>query len=67
MKDIINFYQFKETESDINFQMKANIENNHFDINKTNQIVTKKINLQINEINDLIKLLQKNEVKEISY
>ena len=63
MKEIIDFYKRKKTESDINYQMKANIENNYFDLSQITQKIKNKLNNQTKEINELIELLKKNEIK----
>ena len=33
MNEIINYYKIKKIDSDINYQMKSNIEINYFDLN----------------------------------
>ena len=43
MYEIIDFYKEKTKDCDINYQMKMNIENNIFDLTKTNQILIKKL------------------------
>ena len=61
MNEIINFYKTKTIESDINYQMKSNIENNFFNLSDLNQILLNKINVQIKEINEFIILLKQKE------
>ncbi len=45
--------------------MKANIENNCFDLTKIKDKIKKNLNNQINEINELLKILKINENKNI--
>ena len=65
MNEIINFYKKKKIESNINYQMKYNIENNNFDLNLIKQNIKNKLNIQINEINQLITILKSNENNKI--
>ena len=58
MNEIINFYKTKKTECDCNFQMKANIINNYFDLSQTKIIIEKNLQTQIKEINNLITLMK---------
>ena len=51
----------KKFESDINYQMKYNIENNIFNLNLIKQNIQNKLNIQINEINQLLTILKLNE------
>ena len=44
MCEIINFYKKKKIESDINYQMKYNIENNNFDLSLIQQNIKNKLN-----------------------
>ena len=61
--EIINFYKKKKNESDINYQMKANIQNNYFNLNEINKKIKYNLNTQTNEINKLINLIKMNEIK----
>jgi len=63
MNEIFNFYKRKKKVNDINYQMKANIENNHFNLLKTYQKLKININMQIKKINELIFLFRKNDIK----
>ena len=65
MNEIINFYKKKKIESDINYQMKYNIENNNFDLSLTKQKIQNKLNIQTNEINELITILKMSLNKSI--
>ena len=62
MNEIIIDYKNKLKENTLNYQMKANIIVNHFDLVEIKQIINDKINIQNEEANELIKLLKKNEV-----
>ena len=62
IKEIINFYKIKKSECDINYQMKANIENNFFDLNEIKQNITNNFSMQIKEIFNLITFLKKNDI-----
>ena len=61
MKDIINFYKNKELQCDINFQMKANIQNNIFNLSEEKKLIANKLNEQIKEINEFINLIKTSE------
>ena len=61
MNEIINFYKTKKIESDINYQMKANIEENYFDLSQHTQKIFNNLNMQIDKINELDKILKKKE------
>ena len=61
MREIINCYKAKEIRSEINHQMKSNIENNHFDLTQIKEKIVNKLNAHIKEINSIINLLKKNE------
>ena len=61
MNEIINFYKIKKIESDINYQMKANIEENYFDLSQNTQKIFNNLNMQIDKINELDKILKKKE------
>ena len=61
MKEIINFYKIKNSKSDLNYQMKANIEQNSFDLTETKQNISNKLNKQIKEINEIIKLIKQTK------
>ena len=63
MNDLIEFYKIKKIECDINYQMKANIENNFFDLNQSKQKLTEFFYMQIKEIQNLITILKRNEIK----
>ena len=63
MNEIFNFYKRKKSENDINYQMKSNIENNHFNLLETYKILKSNINMQINNMNELLFLFRKNEIK----
>ena len=65
MYTIINFYKRKKFDNDINYQMRANIENNCFNLNGINDKIKNNLNNQINEINELIKIIYNNEDKKI--
>ena len=65
MNEIINFYKIKKIESHINFQMKSNITNNYFNLNKIKQNIENKLSNQTKEINELKILLKKNEINNI--
>ena len=65
MNEIINFYKKKKIESDINYQMKYNIENNNFDLTLIKQNINNKLIIQTKEINQLIKILKLNENNNI--
>ena len=60
MKEIINIYKKKKSESSVNYQMKANIEINHFDLSQNNKNIniSNKINSQIKEIKDILKFFK---------
>ena len=64
MNEIIIFYKNKKNENNINYQMKANIENNYFDLTQIKQNITNNLNTQT--INDLLIFLKKNEIKNKS-
>ena len=61
MNEIINFYKTKKIESDINYQMKANIEENYFDLSQNTKNIFNNLNMQIDKINELDKILKKKE------
>ena len=62
MKEIINFYKIKNNESDLNYQMKANIKRNSFDLTEIKQNISNKLYKQIKEINDMVNFIkQKRE------
>ena len=65
INEIINFYKEKTKDCDINYQMKANIENNCFDLTETNQILMKKINSQIKIINELKNFFKIKEINNV--
>ena len=70
MNEIIYFYNEKKNNSDINYQMKANIQNNHFDYTQNYQKIINNLNNQIEEMKKLQNLLKTNEnnnniIKEI--
>ena len=65
MYEIINFYKKKKIKKDINYQMKYNIKNIIFDLNLIQQNIKNKLNIQINEINKLLKILKSNENNKI--
>ena len=48
MNEIINFYKKKKIESNINYQMKYNIENNNFDLTLIKQNIQNKLIIQKN-------------------
>ena len=62
MNEIIEFYKKKKIESDINYQMKANIINNYFDLTEIKQIIQNSLNNQKKKINKLKIFLQNNEI-----
>ena len=45
--------------------MKANIENNYFNLNEINEKIKYNLNIQTNKINELINLIKMNEIKNI--
>ena len=61
MNEIVNDYKNKIKNSALNYQMKANIQVNHFDLTEMKQKINNKINEQNKEINELIKLLKRRE------
>ena len=61
MNEIINDYKNKIKQSAVNYQMKANIQVNHFDLTEIKQKINNKISEQNKEINELIKLLKRRE------
>ena len=61
MKEIVSDYKNKIKKSELNYQMKANIQVNNFDLIEIKQKINKKISDQIKEINELIKLLKRKE------
>ena len=65
MYEIINFYKKKKIESNINYQMKYNIENNNFDLSLIKQNIKNKLNIQTKEIKEIITILKMNENKNI--
>ena len=67
MKEVINIYKTKKSETSLNYQMKANIEINRFDLSQTNKNICTKINAQIKEINDLINLFKTKEEEHNKY
>ena len=69
INEIINFYKIKKNESAINYQMKANIENNFFNLEQTKEIITYNLNIEQSEMNKLIQLLNElqNEPNSIYF
>ena len=63
MNEIINFYNIKTKENNINYQMKSNIGKNYFDLTQINEKIINNLNSQTKEINELIKLLKMKEFK----
>ena len=63
MNEMLKIYKRKKNENDINYQMKANIENNHFNLSKFYQILKNNLDIQLIKINELINLFRKNETK----
>ena len=61
MNEIVNDYKNKIKNSALNYQMKANIQVNHFDLTEMKQKINNKISEQNKEINELIKLLKRRE------
>jgi hypothetical protein len=61
LNELINVYKTKQKECSLNFQMKANIKINHFDLTEKKQIINAKINAQINEFKELIKIFKSKE------
>ena len=64
INEIINFYKNKKKENDTNYQMKANIENNYFDLTQTKKNLKNKLSEQINEMKEMINLLKNKEEKK---
>ena len=62
--EIINFYKKKKKENDTNYQMKANIENNSFDLTQIKQNIQNKFIEQIKEMKEMIKLFKQKEEKK---
>ena len=62
INEIINFYKIKKNESAINYQMKANIENNFFNLEQTKEIITYNLNIEQSEMNKLIQLLNEHAI-----
>ena len=58
LKELINVYKKKQSECSLNYQIKANVEINHFDFSQKKQIISNQINAQINAIEDLIKMFK---------
>ena len=61
LNELINVYNTKQKEYSLNYQIKANIEINHFDLTQKKQIINSKINAQINEFNELIQIFRSKE------
>ena len=61
IKELINIYKKNQSESTLNYQMKANIEINHFDLTQKMQNINSKFNAQIREINEIIKIFKSKE------
>ena len=61
MNEIVNDYKNKIKNSALNYQMKANIQVNHFDLTEMKQKINNKISEQNKEINEFIKLLKRRE------
>ena len=61
LNELINVYKTKQKECSLIYQMKANIEINHFDLTEKKQIINAKINAQIKEFNELIKIFRSKE------
>ena len=51
MKELVNDYKKKIKDSALNFQMKANIQVNHFDLGQIKPKINDKIKAQQNESN----------------
>ena len=64
INEILNFYKNKKKENDTNYQMKANIENNYFDLTQTKKNLKNKLSEQINEMKEMINLLKNKEEKK---
>ena len=60
-KEIINFYIKKINNNEFNYQMRANIENNSFDLSKIKEKIQQKINTQIKETNEML-MIFKNKI-----
>ncbi len=61
LKELINVYKKKQSECSLNYQIKANVEINHFDFSQNKQIIGTQVNAQINAIKDLIKMFKAKE------
>ena len=62
MKEIINFYKIKKLEKKLNYQMRFNIENNHFNLTQIHTFIKYNFNVQEKEINKLIKYFKLKEI-----
>lgn len=58
LEELVNDYKKKIKDSALNFQMKANIQVNHFDLGQIKPKITDKIKAQQNEINQIIKIFK---------
>ena len=58
---MIKFYKFKKIESDINYQMKENIENNYFDLTIIKEKMQINFGQQIKKLKEIITLFKINE------
>ena len=61
MNEIVNDYKNKIKQSAVNYQMKANIQVNHFDLTEIKQQINNKISVVNKDTNELIKLLKRRE------
>ena len=61
IKELVTDYKNKLSKSALNYQMKANIKVNHFNLAQINQKINDKITSQIKEINKIIKLFKEKD------